>query len=297
MQKARLIKFGQNGELQPGSAIEVHFNPASLRASYSLSGQVGRSQRSPQGSGSSGERETATVASNQETGFRGSLDVELLFDTTENGANVQEKTRQILVLLHAQAAESDNNAEEGTFVPFVRFQCGTFIFDGRLNSFNETLDYFSAEGKPLRSTVNLSLTAASPYRIADAPGGSGSGASAAAGFSAAMSASASAQISASGSLSGSIGGSASASFGASAGASFGASAGASFGASASASANFSASAGGSVGTSSLTVAQGGESIQSIAASAGVNWRVAASVNGIDNPRKVQAGTVLNLRTR
>lgn len=291
MKPATLQKLDNKGK-ESGDPIEVQFNPASLRTTYSLTGQTARAQRPGRsgGSGSDGtNQDNNTTSTNQETGFRGTLDVELLFDTTETGTNVQAKTRPILALLAAEAANPTVDPENGTTVPYVRFQCGTFTFTGRLNSFNETLDYFSAEGKPLRATVSLNLSMADPERIADAPGGSGGGANAAAGLSAAMSASASAQISASGSLSGSIGGSASASFGASAGASFGASA--------SASANFSASASGGVGSSPLTVAQGGESIQSIAASAGVNWRVAASINGIDNPRKVQAGAVLNLRTR
>jgi hypothetical protein len=35
-------------------------------------------------------------------------------------------------------------------------------------------------------------------------------------------------------------------------------------------------------------------VQSIAARAGADWKAVASANGIDNPRQLQAGTVLNV---
>ena len=98
--------------------------------------------------------------------------------------------------------------------------------------------------------------------------------------------------------SGSSGGGAGAGAGLSAGFSAGFSAGASAGFSAGASAGFSAqagfSAGASVGTSPLTLSQSGELLQSLSARAGVDWKAVASANGIDNPRQLQGGTVLNL---
>jgi hypothetical protein len=42
-------------------------------------------------------------------------------------------------------------------VPGVRFQWGSFLFDGVLESMDETLDLWSADGRPQRSTVAISL--------------------------------------------------------------------------------------------------------------------------------------------
>jgi hypothetical protein len=81
----------------------------------------------------------------------------------------------------------------------------------------------------------------------------------------------------------------------SAGASAGFSAGASAGFSAGASAGF--SAGAAVGTTPLTFAQSGESLQGLAGRAGVDWKAVASANNIDNPRLVTPGTVLDLNVR
>ena len=53
-------------------------------------------------------------------------------------------------------------------------------------------------------------------------------------------------------------------------------------------------AGVAVGTTPLTLAQAGESLQTLAGRAGVDWRTVAAANNIDNPRLVQAGTVVDL---
>ena len=49
-----------------------------------------------------------------------------------------------------------------------------------------------------------------------------------------------------------------------------------------------------VGTTALTLSQSGDTLQAIAARAGVSWQALASANGIDNPRVLPPGTVLDL---
>lgn len=146
--------------------------------------------------------------------------------------------------------------------PVVTFQWGTLIFEGHITGFTETLSYFSEQGVPLRANVNLSMTAAATERAANEISNANSG----------------------------LGAAASASLGASISASAGASVSGSVGASVSAG----LSTGASVGTTPLTFAQGGESLQSLSARAGVDWRVVAEANGIDNPRDLQAGAAINL---
>jgi hypothetical protein len=43
-------------------------------------------------------------------------------------------------------------------LPAVRFLWGSFLFDGLMDSLEETLEYFSPEGKPLRASVAVSLS-------------------------------------------------------------------------------------------------------------------------------------------
>lgn len=147
--------------------------------------------------------------------------------------------------------------------PMVTFQWGTLLFAGHITSFTETLSYFSEQGVPLRATMNISLTAASSERSANSVTRANSG----------------------------LGLSASASLGVSAGVSVGASVGGSIGASVAAG----LSAGGSIGTTPLTFSQSGESLQSLSARAGLDWRAVAEANNIDNPRTLQTGAVVNLQ--
>jgi Contractile injection system tube protein len=57
----------------------------------------------------------------------------------------------------------------------VRLAWGTFQFDGHVEALEETLEAFSADGRPLRATLALSLARAqiAPYAFA-APAGAGS---------------------------------------------------------------------------------------------------------------------------
>ena len=76
-------------------------------------------------------------------------------------------------------------------------------------------------------------------------------------------------------------------------------AGLSVGAGVSASAGFGAqagfSAGASVGTTPLTVTQSGDTLQSLSARAGADWKAVAEANGVENPRQLPPGVVVNLK--
>jgi LysM repeat protein len=258
--KATLQRIQPDGQDAPGEQpIEAQFNPQSLSLSYQATGPDS-STRSASGSGSGGR----TGRSSQRTGYTVSLSsLELLFDTSEETSNrdVRHLTLRIARLIQAD----DENA-----APNVRFSWGTFIFRGIITSIEETLDYFAEDGTPLRATVTLGLEMNEVEREANRSSSGGAGAGGGAGIGAAAGIAASAGVSAG--------------IGLSAGASVGASAGISAG----------VSAGVAVGTSPLTFAQEGESLQSLAGRAGVDWKAAAAANNIENPRQLQAGAVLNL---
>ncbi len=167
-----------------------------------------------------------------------------------------EDVRQTTLRIARLVQEPDQNQ-----VPRVQFQWGTFLFQGTIDSLSETLEYFSEAGVPLRATVTFSMSM-NERELATPAAGSGSGAGAA---------------------------------GASAGLSAGFGAGLSAGLSAGFSAQAGFGAGVSVGVTPLTLSQSGETLQSLSARAGVSWKAVAAANGIDNPRQLQAGTVLNLK--
>jgi hypothetical protein len=255
-----------------GVDLEVDFDPNTLSLTYVPTGTTGGTTSTTSGSVSK------TPA--QQTAQTSTLSLDLTFDTAAAGTTVQARTDPLVRL-----TKPPNPAGESPERPVVRFHWGAFLYYGVISSLSQTINFFSDAGIPLRAEVHLSLAEVDP----PFPGGGGDagpgGGSAGAGASAGLGFGASASFGASAG----IGASAGFSAGFSAGASAGIGAGASFG----------VGAGASVGTTPLTLSGSGDTIQSITARAGGNasWKTVAAANGIDNPRLLAPGTVLDARAR
>lgn len=162
---ARLIPVdGEADTPDVSAAIEVQFNPATLKVS--LSNSLKESEKGDSG------RAAQFVDKSSST-----LSVELVFDTTwvdEASAEIyRERADAAGLQLEAVAAGSDVRQLTGRIAErFIKtvgegeslqapqrclFQWGAFEFLGMVQSFDETLDYFSPEGQPLRATVALKL--------------------------------------------------------------------------------------------------------------------------------------------
>jgi hypothetical protein len=132
--KARLVP-------QDGDPIVVQFNPVSLQ--YEVSNSLNQQNRDA-------TRRQIVTQSNAR------LSVELQFDTTSSGTSVRELTLPIKRLVRPDEADTRDTAD--IVPPVVRFEWGTFLFSGLIESYRETLDFFSSEGVPLRAQVSLSMT-------------------------------------------------------------------------------------------------------------------------------------------
>jgi hypothetical protein len=110
----------------------VQFNPESLKLTYANQDNSGGGSHAGQSTGSGTSK----------------LAVQLLFDTTADGTDVRVKTEKVAYFI---------KAEPGKTQPGLSFEWGSFIFRGVVKSMDETLDYFSEEGKPLRATISLNL--------------------------------------------------------------------------------------------------------------------------------------------
>lgn len=148
VKKARLVEIkwdAKQAKAKPGDPkhdVDVHFNPASLKVSFSnkLKGgdQPGGSSKQATGS-----RETK-------------LSVELLFDTTADGKDVREHTKKVSYFITGD--DGGGNQQKNHAPPGVQFEWGSFVFRGITDAMNETLDYFSEDGVPLRATITLDIT-------------------------------------------------------------------------------------------------------------------------------------------
>jgi Contractile injection system tube protein len=142
--------------LPNGTAFPVHFNPASLV--YSVENSVAQQ--------SGGPKKVQYVAQ-----FSGKLTMDLQFDTTDTGADVRTWTNQVALLMQASgnaSAAASNSAPPSAnggaqsappkAPPVLQFKWGTYVFQGIMDSFKETIDFFSADGVALRALVSIGLS-------------------------------------------------------------------------------------------------------------------------------------------
>ncbi len=120
--------------------VPIDFNPASLDYTLTINtqGEGGKAQQA------------AGVASAK-------LNLDLLFDTTDSGDDVRTKTNKVELMLRPSSASGNPQGPQHA-PPMVTFEWGAFKFVGVVDSFRQTMDFFSANGVPLRASVALSMT-------------------------------------------------------------------------------------------------------------------------------------------
>jgi hypothetical protein len=153
-ERGKLIPVsGNNNTPDMENAVDVQFNPVSLKVT--LSNTLKENQRG------GNSRASQFVDKSSST-----LAVELLFDTTyidagegeahntiEQGSDVRDQTKKIAERF-IQPVEAGEQMEAPKR---CLFQWGSFEFVGMVENYEETLDYFSKEGRPLRAKVVLRL--------------------------------------------------------------------------------------------------------------------------------------------
>lgn len=134
--------------------IKVHFNPESL--SYTVSNTLRDEGRGAK------KKQLIDKADPK-------LSMQLVFDTTDTGTDVRAATQPLARLVTPfddAAKRAGKKAEmvggDKRVPPNVEFSWGTFSFFGLIDSYKEVLDYFSADGVPLRSVVDLTMTGQQP---------------------------------------------------------------------------------------------------------------------------------------
>ena len=139
----------------PGAKpVRVQFNPETLKVTFANQLQTGDTKSA----------QTGTAAMQYVGKGSTKLSVQLWFDVNhpssqpEGGQaprNVRELTTQVAYFITPKA---DAKNPKTFTIPAVKFQWGTFSFVGVMESLDETLELFSAEGYPLRASLSLGLT-------------------------------------------------------------------------------------------------------------------------------------------
>lgn len=238
--RAQLIELKPDfSDKKPGGRqVTVQFNPESLKLSFA--NQIVAPEGAGSQKGMSGQLHVGAGTTK--------LTLQLWFDVSRLGPNdpkaddVRDLTKQVAFFITPQPV---NEGKEKKFIPpAVQFLWGTFHFDGVVESVEETLDYWSHDGKPIRANMSLALTQQKIEALKLANRNPGKEEEIA-------------QL---------IGG------------------------------GTPATSGRRAGTTPMAAAPSGSSVQSLAdaSGGGLDWQSIAAANGIENPRLLQPGQLVNL---
>lgn len=139
-------------EISPEHNVTVQFNPETLKVSF-----ANHVVTPPGMAGRSGEGAAHFVGAGIST-----LSAQLWFDVTSpfaDGVDQPDDVRRLTQKVAYFIRPEQTAADPPQYVPrLVRFLWGSFQFDGIMESLDETLELFSAEGKPLRASITILIS-------------------------------------------------------------------------------------------------------------------------------------------
>ncbi len=149
------VSWDAKGTVNPtsgGKNFQVQFNPQTLKLTYSNQ-KAGGDQ--PKGSSTQFVGRGVTK-----------LSLELWFDVglaqAQNGVtanDVRQLTQEIVYFMIPKAGPASSSSKnQSPPPPGVQIKWGAFTFAGNMDSLDETLDFFSSDGYPLRSSLTISIT-------------------------------------------------------------------------------------------------------------------------------------------
>jgi hypothetical protein len=217
-----------------GKKVTVQFNPESLKVNFTnqIATQSG-----------AGDQSNGTPSKQFVGAGTTKLSLQLWFDVTaplqeemlpedqkQVGSQVDDVRKLTQEVAYFITPKPDEEDPKKFLPPGVSFVWGSFQFDGIMESLEESLEFFSSEGKPLRAGVTINLTQQKITMFKFAASGKNVL---------------------------------------------------------------------QVGTRPMTQVQAGATLQGLAASKGKgdNWQRIADANGIDNPRHLQPGQLIDMNPR
>ena len=157
-----------NPSAEPMLKIPVQFNPETLKVSFS---NQFKSPKKSNGGAQQFVGEETTKLSLQlwfDVTVLNDLDkIAGLFEEEERPLkDVRKLTQKIIYFI----TPVDRNKNNLFLPPGVRFIWGSFQFEGVMESLEESLDFFSSEGLPLRSTITINLTRKTEHPVPEDDG-------------------------------------------------------------------------------------------------------------------------------
>jgi Contractile injection system tube protein len=131
----------------PDHKVTVQFNPETLKVTYA--NQIS-TPNAPRNQGGTPAQQFVGAGSTK-------LSLQLWFDVTAQQASGSEE-RDVRKLTEKVAFFITPDEKNGNIIPAIQFVWGSFLFAGLMESLEESLEFFSAEGIPLRASMTLGLT-------------------------------------------------------------------------------------------------------------------------------------------
>lgn len=167
--KAKLIELEDDISTKKsgGKEVKVQFNPETLKVTFTNQVQTPAAQ---------GNNNTPPPPRQVFGTGSTKLALQLWFDVSapQPGPakdDVRKLTEEVAYFMTPQ------ERSYGLVPPAIRFLWGTFQFDGVMDSLEESLEFFSPEGRPLRASMSVSLSQPKidKYKFGKAAAGAGGG--------------------------------------------------------------------------------------------------------------------------
>jgi hypothetical protein len=140
---------GFENKKDDGQSVEVQFNPETLKLTFS--NEIKQPEGGDQKAGTDGLQFVGSSTTK--------LALQLWFDVTamekDPVDDVRRLTAKVLYFMKPQPSDDD---ETKKVPPGVCFHWGDFMFKGMVEALEESLEFFSPDGKPLRASLSLTLT-------------------------------------------------------------------------------------------------------------------------------------------
>ncbi len=162
--KAKLIELKQDltSEQPGGKKVDVQFNPESMKVTFA--NQVAEPKGGDQKAGTAGRQFVGAGTTK--------LVLTLWFDVTAMDKPVDDVRRLTADVIYFMTPKKADADPKKLAPPGTRFSWGSFIFDGMVEGLEESIEFFSAAGKPLRASVAITMSQ-QKILVADFKGSSG----------------------------------------------------------------------------------------------------------------------------
>src|SRR5262245_30251153 len=150
------LKSNNEWDAKPnGQKVTVQFNPEALKLSFA-------NQIATPSGGGSGDQNSGSAGRQFVGAGTTKLSLQLWFDVNapmpegeESVDDVRKLTQKVVFFITPQ---KDTQDPTKLIPPGVRFLWGSFQFDGLMDSLEESLEFFSPDGRPLRASMSLALS-------------------------------------------------------------------------------------------------------------------------------------------